>query len=98
MRNANPKTDRSESKDKNQDNPNNRYTLFLEQRIQECLEENKRYLAKYSDLRIFAYQQIEWLIRKNQGKQVMNKNSLNIYKQLIDKERKQWNEERARKE
>lgn len=34
---------------------NSKYTQFLEQRINECLEENKRYLAKYSDLRVFAY-------------------------------------------
>jgi len=31
------------------------YTTFLEKRITECLDENKRYLGKYSDLRIFAY-------------------------------------------
>ena len=48
--------------------PSQKYTFFLEKRISECLEENKRYLSKYSDLRSFSYQQIEWLIRKNQGK------------------------------
>ena len=31
------------------------YSKFLEQRIAECMDENKRYLAKYSDLRNFAY-------------------------------------------
>lgn len=47
------------SKAKNGENgaatDNKQYTKFLEQRIQECTEENKRYLAKYSDLRNFAY-------------------------------------------
>ena len=31
------------------------YAKFLELRIEECTAENKRYLAKYSDLRNFAY-------------------------------------------
>jgi len=43
---------------------NDKYTKFLELRIQECMDENKRYLAKYSDLRNFAYSQIENLVRK----------------------------------
>ena len=29
------------------------------------MEENKRHLAKYSDLRVFAYTQIENLLRKH---------------------------------
>ena len=28
-----------------------KYQAFLERRIQECMEESKRHLAKYSDLR-----------------------------------------------
>ena len=31
------------------------YTRFLESRVKETMEENKRMLAKYSDLRVFAY-------------------------------------------
>ena len=71
------------------------------------MDENKRYLAKYSDLRTFAYSQIENLVRKqnNMSKTrrvgpstTLNSNSINIYKQLIEKERKQWQEERNRKD
>ena len=75
-----------------------KYIHFLEQRIKECLEENKRYLLKYQDLRQFSYTHIEYLIRKNQGKQVVNKNTLNIYKQLVEKERKHMAEEREKKD
>jgi hypothetical protein len=35
----------------------------MEQRVEGCLEENKRYHAKYVDIRDFAYQQIEVLLR-----------------------------------
>ena len=72
------------------------------------MEENKRYLAKYSDLRNFAYTQIENLVRKhtNLSKNSraggphpsLNNNSVNVYKQLIEKERKQWQEERRNKD
>ena len=54
------------------------------------MDENKRYLAKYSDLRNFAYSQIENLIRRqnnltkanrNAGSsQSLNANSMNVYK------------------
>jgi len=84
-----------------------KYTKFLEKRIQECMHENKRYLAKYSDLRSFAYTQIENLVKKNElqakGRRSITSNTasasnLNIYKNLIEKERKQWQDERQRKE
>jgi hypothetical protein len=84
-----------------------KYTKFLEKRIQECMLENKRYLAKYSDLRSFAYTQIENLVKKNElqakGRRSITStpasaNNLNIYKNLIEKERKQWQDERQRKE
>ena len=87
--------------------PNPKYISFLEMRISECTEENKRYLSKYSDLRAFAYTQIENLVRKQQtmakSKRVgpsttLNQNNINVYKQLIEKERKQWMEERNQKD
>ena len=37
------------------DGQSQQYARFLEQRIQEGMEENKRYLSKYADLRAFAY-------------------------------------------
>ena len=61
------------------------------------MEENKRYLAKYSDLRNFAYNQIENLVRRQTNlsktrrignSTSLNTNSINVYKQLIEKERK----------
>jgi oligoendopeptidase F len=73
------------------------------------MHENKRYLAKYSDLRSFAYGQIENLVKKNEQqakgrRSLLNTtgpvgaSSINIYKNLIEKERKQWQDERQRKE
>ena len=64
-------------------------------------------MAKYSDLRNFAYTQIENLVRKQQlmakTKRVtpsttLNQNNINVYKQLIEKERKQWQDERNNKD
>jgi len=96
------------------DGQSQQYARFLEQRIQEGMEENKRYLSKYADLRAFAYNQIESLVRKQaQAKSSrysraggggalsstsINANSLNVYKQMMEKERKQWQEERSRKD
>ena len=70
----------------------NRYVQFLETRMEECLEENKRYHLKYCDLRDFSYTQIETLVRQlNSKKKTSIQNSnLNVYKQLFEKERKQW--------
>ena len=73
------------------------------------MHENKRYLAKYSDLRSFAYGQIENLVKKNdqqaKGRRSLanttgpgGSSNINIYKNLIEKERKQWQDERLRKE
>ena len=62
----------------------NQYSKFLELRIQECMDENKRYLAKYSDLRNFAYGQIENLVRRNEkqkrGGAMMTNNNISVYK------------------
>jgi hypothetical protein len=57
------------------------------------MDENKRYLAKYSDLRNFAYNQIETLVRRSEkqkrfGGASITNNNINVYKQLIEKERK----------
>ena len=41
------------------------YVKFLEKRITETTDESKRHLAKYADLRVFAYNQIESLLRKH---------------------------------
>jgi hypothetical protein len=61
------------------------YSKFLEQRIAECMDENKRYLAKYSDLRNFAYNQIETLVRRSEkqkrfGGATVTANNINVYK------------------
>ena len=66
--------------------------------MQECLEENKRYHMKYCDLRDFSYTQIETLVRQLNSKKkssVQNSN-LNVYKQLFEKERKQWLQEKEK--
>lgn len=39
------------------------YVPFLEKRLAECLDENKRYHAKYVDIREFAYTSLESLMR-----------------------------------
>lgn len=60
------------------------------------MKENKRYLNKYSDLKNFAYISIENLLKKNQNlsKNIptpsVSSNSLSVYKNLIEKERKHW--------
>lgn len=72
------------------------------------MDENKRYLSKYADLRAFSYTQIESLVKKQQtlnqrkgryggGPQsstAINQNSVAVYKQMMEKERKHWAEER----
>ena len=40
------------------------YLESMEKRVEDCLEESKRHLAKYVDLRNFAYEQIDSLIRQ----------------------------------
>ena len=49
IKTSNPKTDRSTEVAAN--SHYQKYTKFLEKRIQECMQENKRYLSKYSELR-----------------------------------------------
>lgn len=44
------------------------YVPFLEKRLAECLEENKRYHAKYVDIREFAYTSLESLMRQLNSK------------------------------
>ena len=39
------------------------YTEFIEKRLEECLEENRRYHAKYVDMREFSYGSVETLMR-----------------------------------
>lgn len=61
-----PRKDQSSASKPTEGGENMRkYQKFLEKRIQECMEENKRHLAKYSDLRVFAYTQIENLVKKH---------------------------------
>ena len=85
-------------KKEKQDLKDNRYVQFLETRMEECLEENKRYHLKYCDLRDFSYTQIETLVRQlNSKKKTSIQNSnLNVYKQLFEKERKQWLNEKEK--
>ena len=44
------------------------YLSFMEQRVEDCLEENRRYHAKYVDIRDFSYKQIEVLLRQLNSK------------------------------
>jgi hypothetical protein len=64
----------------------------MEKRVEELLEENKRYHARYVEMRDFAYSQIEMLLKQLNAKrkQTVQNTNLNVYKQLFDKERKQW--------
>lgn len=64
------------------DSETNKYVKFLEERVKECLDENRRVLQKYSDIRHFAYQQIETLIRisnKKKNNNIQN-NNMQVYK------------------
>ena len=59
------------------------------------MEENRRYHAKYVDMREFSYSSVETLIRQlnaNKRNAIQNSN-LNVYKQLFEKERKHWADE-----
>lgn len=40
------------------------YVAFVEKRLNETLEENKRYHAKYVEMREFAYTSVESLMRQ----------------------------------
>ena len=62
------------------------------------MEENKRYHAKYVDIREFAYTSVENLLKNlnQKRKNVVQNSNLNVYKQLYDKERRHWHEEKAK--
>lgn len=70
----------------------------MEKRVEELLEENKRYHARYVEMRDFAYSQIEMLLKQLNAKrrQTIQNTNLNVYKQLFDKERKNWQDEREK--
>ena len=53
---------------KSDDLVGNKYVDFIEKRNNEMQEENKRYHAKYVDLREFAYTSIEGLMRQINAK------------------------------
>ena len=71
------------------------YTAFLEKRLEESQSETRRILSKYSEMRVFAYQQIESHIKQMNRKKNNNiqNNNLQVYKQMIERERKHWNME-----
>lgn len=48
---------------KTDEDNNNNYVSFLEKRLEETLEENKRYHSKYVEMREFAYTSVESLMR-----------------------------------
>ena len=48
---------------KTEDDKNNNYVRFIEKRLEETLEENKRYHSKYIEMREFAYTSVESLMR-----------------------------------
>ena len=54
------------------DKETNQYIKFLEERVKDGIDENKRVLKKYSDIRHFAYQQIEVLIKMQNRKKNNN--------------------------
>ena len=74
------------------------YVKFIEQRLNDCLAENQRYHAKYADMREFAYTQIESLMRQLNSKKrnAIQNSNMHTYKQLFDKERKNWVDEREK--
>ena len=74
------------------------FVKFIQKRLQESLEENKRYQAKYVDMREFAYTSVEQLMKQLNArkKNAIQNSNLNVYKQLFDKERKQWLEEKEK--
>lgn len=65
--------------------------------MEDMQQEVKRTHAKYVDMRQFAYLQIEALVKQlnaaKRGHTIQN-SQMNVVKQLADKERKHWTEER----
>ena len=49
--------------DKGEELKDNAYVRFVEKRLQEVLQENKRYHDKYADIREFAYNSVESLMK-----------------------------------
>ena len=74
------------------------FVKFVQKRLEESLAENKRYHAKYVDMREFAYTSVESLMKQLnvRKKNVIQNSNLNVYKQLFDKERNQWLDEREK--
>ena len=66
----------------------------METRLAECNEENKRFLAKYVDIREFAYTSVEALMKQLNAKKrnLIQNSNLNVYKQLFEKERQHLNQ------
>ena len=66
--------------------------------MDECLSENRRIHNKYIEMRDFAYTQVETLLRQlnSKNKSSIQNTNLNVYKQLFEKERKQWSDEREK--
>ncbi|CDW83946.1 UNKNOWN [Stylonychia lemnae] len=77
---------------KQSDDKNTNYSYFLEEKLAESQLENRRMLLKYTEIRNFAYQQIEQHIKQMNKKRNNNiqNNNLQVYKQMIERERKHW--------
>ena len=75
------------------------YIHFLESRLQETQAETKRMLSKYSEMRVFAYNQLETLIIQSQKTkpQATVTSNLSVYKQVIERERKHFESESTSK-
>ena len=76
------------------------YTRFIEKRLEECQEENRRYHAKYVDMREFSYSSVEQLMRQLNARKrnVIQNSNMSVYKQLFEKERKHWLDEKLKHE
>ncbi|TNV79891.1 hypothetical protein FGO68_gene12047 [Halteria grandinella] len=72
------------------------YTEFLESRLRETQEENRRMLSKYSEMRAFAYSQLESLIVQSQKLRPNNQQAmqnLQVYKQVMERDKRHWEHE-----
>ena len=76
------------------------YSTFLEERLAENQLENRRILAKYQEMRNFAYSQLETLIRQQNKRKnnAVGNNNLQVYKQMLERERKHWSYEIEQKQ
>ena len=68
--------------DKGEELKDNAYVRFVEKRLQEVLQENKRYHDKYADIREFAYSSVESLMKQLNSKKhnAIQNSNLNVYK------------------